>query len=240
MGMGTLAGRRIAIAGGARELEQEAALAFLGAGARVVLGDRSAAAARRRAARLAHSTGAAVLGARVIAYHEDCFTAFLAEAHARLGGLDVVVNTVEAAPGAAQAPDLTPAIVGARVAARMFTARGHGHIVNAGSAAGVAGALGAAVYCATKYALVEAAGLRGRAVTGDILLSTVAPGGAADAQRIAAAVADCVAHGRNGLVTVGDTDLATVQSSSRRTRTRTFPLGLRGSSGRKSTSRGTL
>jgi short-subunit dehydrogenase len=94
------------------------------------------------------------------------FTAALDAAETELGPLDVVINNAGVMPIGGFAAETDEAAYrafeinvfavmhGTREALRRMTARGHGHIVNIASMAGVVPTPGAAVYAASKHAVV--------------------------------------------------------------------------------------
>lgn len=214
----TLVGTRVAITGGTYGIGKEAALAFLAAGADVAIGDADTGKVRAITAQLNRIHGADAVGLPVEVTDGVCFAEFLATAERRLGGLDVVVNATDIEPTGSFLAEsdhesnrqidinLRAVITGSRLAGMRFVQQGHGHIVNIGSAIGVTAALGAAVYCATKHAVVGlgTALHRGLAEQG-VLVSTIAPGYAPDPEAVADAIVDCVEHRRGGLVVVPPT-----------------------------------
>ncbi|MGV9613866.1 SDR family NAD(P)-dependent oxidoreductase [Nocardia xishanensis] len=211
----TLVGKRVAITGGAHGVGKETALAFLAAGADIALGDSDTGRARAVAEQFGRMHGGTIVGLALDATDSAKFAEFLARAERKLGGLDVVVNAADAAPTGSFSSEsdadsdfqidvnLRAVVTGSRLAGRRFVEQGHGHIVNIGSAVGVTAALGAAVYSATKHAVVGlgAALHRGLAHQG-VLVSTIAPGYAPAPEMIADAIVDCVEHRKAGLVVV--------------------------------------
>ncbi|MEV6276120.1 SDR family NAD(P)-dependent oxidoreductase [Nocardia sp. NPDC051832] len=211
----TLAGTRVAITGGTYGIGKEAALAFLAAGAEVAIGDADPGKVRAITSQLNRVHGADVVGLPVDVTDGGRFAEFLEHAERRLGGLDVVVNAADVGPTGtflteSQAEsdrqidcNLRAVITGSRLAGIRFVEQGHGHIVNIGSAIGVTASLGAAVYSATKHAVVGlgTALHRGLAEQG-VIVSTIAPGYAPDPEAVADAIVDCVEHQRAGLVVV--------------------------------------
>ncbi|MEV4125206.1 SDR family NAD(P)-dependent oxidoreductase [Nocardia sp. NPDC049707] len=214
----TLVGTRVAITGGTCGIGKEAALAFLAAGADVAIGDADAGKVRAITAQLNRIHAADTVGLPVEVTDDARFAEFLAAAEHRLGGLDVVVNAADIEPTGSFLAEsdqesnrqidtnLRAVITGSRLAGLRFVEQGHGHIVNIASAIGVTAALGAAVYCATKHAVVGlgTALHRGLAEQG-VLVSTIAPGYTPDPEAVADAIVDCVEHRRGGLVVVPPT-----------------------------------
>ncbi|WP_067841701.1 SDR family NAD(P)-dependent oxidoreductase [Nocardia lijiangensis] len=211
----TLAGKRVAITGGAHGVGRETALAFIAAGAHIALGDRDTGRTRAVAEQFARMHGGTVVGLALDTTDSARFAEFLARAERKLGGLDVVVNAADAEPTGSFLSEseaesdhqidvnLRAVVTGSRLAGRRFVEQGHGHIVNIGSAVGVTAAMGAAVYSATKHAVVGlgTALHRGLAEQG-VLVSTIAPGYAPAPEMVADAIVDCVEHRRGGLVVV--------------------------------------
>ena len=136
----SLAGKVIAITGGARGIGRATAAALIAQGARVAIGDIDAQLARRTAEEL------------------DAGTIGLP--------LDVLINNAGIMPIGpfVEEPDATAdrmvdinvrgVIIGSKLALQRFVPRGRGHLVNIASVAGKAGIAGGATYCATKHAVV--------------------------------------------------------------------------------------
>jgi NAD(P)-dependent dehydrogenase (short-subunit alcohol dehydrogenase family) len=155
-----LMGRVVAVTGGARGIGLAIATALAAAGARVALGDLDDALAAQRAAALRG------IGGLVDVRDAASFGAFLGRVERELGPLDVLVNNAGVAiPGdylgtSAAEHDLQFEVNirgvehGMRLALPGMLARGRGHVVNVASAAGLIPAPGAAVYTATKHAVV--------------------------------------------------------------------------------------
>jgi NAD(P)-dependent dehydrogenase (short-subunit alcohol dehydrogenase family) len=158
----TLAGRVVAITGGARGIGLATAKAFVAAGAKVAIGDLDADLAKQAAAEMHGDVVALPLDVTV----PQSFSSFLDDAERVLGPLDIVVNnagvmlTGEFLGESTAAHDkmidinLRGVIVGCKLAAERLIRRGGGTIVNVASMAGVAGFPGVATYCATKFGVV--------------------------------------------------------------------------------------
>jgi short-subunit dehydrogenase len=178
-----IAGRVVAITGGARGIGLATARLLAARGARVAVGDLDGAAAERAGAELGGFGGALDVTSR------ESFSAFLAGAAAALGPLDVLVNNagvMHVGPFLEEDDDWTRrqlevnafgVALGMKLALPAMVARGGGHVVNVASAAARIGVPREAVYSASKHAvagLSEAvrSELRGTGVE----LSVVLPG----------------------------------------------------------------
>ncbi len=158
--MAGLAGRVVAVTGGARGIGLAIATALAAGGARVAIGDFDAELARERV------TAFAGVGLGLDVRDEHSYVDFLGQVGERLGPLDVLVNNAGVAvPGAfldTSAAEhglqievnLRGVERGMRLALPGMVARGRGHVVNIASAAGLIPAPDAAVYTATKHAVV--------------------------------------------------------------------------------------
>jgi short-subunit dehydrogenase len=149
------------ITGAARGIGRATALALVGAGARVVIADLDG----ELAAQAAVEVGAErAIGVDVTDH--AAFTAALDEAEREVGPLDVLINNAGVMPIGRFADDADLAAYrafeinvfavmhGTREAIRRMTPRGHGHIVNIASMAGVVPIPGGAIYSASKHAVV--------------------------------------------------------------------------------------
>jgi NAD(P)-dependent dehydrogenase (short-subunit alcohol dehydrogenase family) len=158
-----LAGRVVAITGGARGLGLATAKALAARGARVALGDLDGDLARAEAAML---PGGPHAGWTLDVTDPDRFAAFLDDVEAELGPLDVLVNNagiMPVGPYTREDPattrrqveiNLLAVLSGTRLALERLVPRGRGHVVNIASAAGRVAVPGEAVYTATKHAVV--------------------------------------------------------------------------------------
>ena len=158
----SLAGKIVAITGGARGIGRATAVALVAQGARVAIGDIDAPLAEQTAAEL----GSATLGLPLDVTDRDSFTAFVNEVESRLGPLDVLINNAGIMPVGSFVTEtdrtadrmidinLRGVIIGSKLALERFLPRGAGHLVNIASVAGKAGFPGGATYCATKHAVV--------------------------------------------------------------------------------------
>jgi NAD(P)-dependent dehydrogenase (short-subunit alcohol dehydrogenase family) len=158
----SLAGKVVAITGGARGIGRATAAALIAQGARVAIGDIDAPLAEQTASAL----GSGTVGLPLDVTNRESFDGFLTEVENRLGPLDVVINNagimpigpfVDETDATAQRMvdiNLHGVIHGSKLAMERFMPRGRGHLVNIASVAGKGGFPGGATYCATKHAVV--------------------------------------------------------------------------------------
>src|SRR5918998_3338674 len=159
-----LPGGVAAVTGGARGIGRATARALHRAGMRVAIGDLDAGLAREAAAEL----GDGAVGLELDVTDRASFAAFLDEAEARLGPLDVLVNNAgimvlgrfadEDDESTRRMVDINVhgVLLGMKLALPRMMARDRGHIVNMASQAGAYGAPGGATDSATKHAVVGA------------------------------------------------------------------------------------
>jgi NADP-dependent 3-hydroxy acid dehydrogenase YdfG len=157
-----IAGRVVAITGGARGIGRASAAAFIARGARVAIGDIEA----ELAARTATELGGGAIGLALDVTDRASFARFLDQVEDRLGPLEVLINNagimpigpfVQESDAIAQRMvdiNLHGVLFGSKLAIERFTPRGRGHIVQLASAAGKIGFPGGVTYCATKHAVV--------------------------------------------------------------------------------------
>lgn len=165
MAVQDLDGAVVAITGGGRGIGLETARALAARGARVAIGDIDTALAERAAGGLGGRKGHHY-GGHLDVRDRASFAAFLAAAQRELGSLDVLINNAgimpmgpftdedDAITDAQININLRGVINGTKLALPGMLQRGSGHIVNVASLAGRFAIPGAAVYCATKYAVV--------------------------------------------------------------------------------------
>jgi 2-hydroxycyclohexanecarboxyl-CoA dehydrogenase len=158
----TLAGKVVLVTGAARGIGAGIARAAAEAGARVALGDVAEATARDTAA----SIGARALPLVMDVAEARSVRAAVAEAEARLGPIDVLVNNAgidvigpflesdEATWDRLWAVNLKGTLLATRAVLGGMVARERGRIVNVGSDAGRVGSSGEAVYSATKGGVI--------------------------------------------------------------------------------------
>jgi len=181
-----LAGKVVAITGGARGIGRATATALVRKGCRVAIGDLDLPLAERTAAEL----GAGTLALPVDVTDRASLAGFLDEAERQLGPLDVVINNAGIMPVTQLVDEseesirrqvdinLHGVIAGTQMAIERMRPRARGHIVNIASQAGKGGLPGIATYSATKHAVVglsEAvrAELRGSGVEIHCVMPTV-------------------------------------------------------------------
>jgi NADP-dependent 3-hydroxy acid dehydrogenase YdfG len=158
----SLAGKIVAITGGARGIGRATASALIAQGARVAIGDIDAPLAEQAASEL----GSGTVGLALDVTDRSSFESFLSEVEKRMGALDVLVNNagIMTVGAFVAETDLTAdrmidinlkgVIIGSKLALERFLPRGRGHLVNIASVAGKGGFPGGATYCATKHAVV--------------------------------------------------------------------------------------
>jgi NAD(P)-dependent dehydrogenase (short-subunit alcohol dehydrogenase family) len=158
----SLAGKVVAITGGARGIGRATAAALIAQGARVAIGDIDAPLAEQTAAEL----GSGTVGLPLDVTRRESFDAFLTEVESRVGPLDVLINNagimpigpfLEETDATAERMidiNLYGVLFGTKLALARFVPRGRGHLVNIASVAGKGGFPGGATYCATKHAVV--------------------------------------------------------------------------------------
>jgi NADP-dependent 3-hydroxy acid dehydrogenase YdfG len=158
----SLAGRVVAITGGARGIGRATAEALAREGARVALGDLDADLARRTAEEIGPNAAAFALDVT----DRASFEAFVDAVEAQLGPVDVLVNNagIMSLGPFVEEDDITArrlvdinvhgVMHGMKVVLPRFTARRSGHLVNIASAAGKGPYPGGATYCGTKHFVV--------------------------------------------------------------------------------------
>ncbi len=180
----SLAGKVVAITGGARGIGRATAAALIVQGARVAIGDIEPDLAERTAQELGGGTIAAPLDVT----DRASFERFLEQVEERLGPLDVLVNNAGIMPVGpfVQETDamtqrmidinLEGVIFGSKLALERFVPRRSGHLVNIASSAGKLGVPGGATYCATKHAVVGLSeAIRGEVHRSGVSVSVVMP-----------------------------------------------------------------
>jgi NAD(P)-dependent dehydrogenase (short-subunit alcohol dehydrogenase family) len=180
----SLAGKVVAITGGARGIGRATAAALIAQGARVAIGDIDA----PLAAQSAQELGSSTIGLPLDVTDRASFANFVQEVEAQLGPLDVLINNagiMPIGPFVAESDstakrmidiNLHGVIFGSKLALERFLPRGRGHLVNVASVAGKAGFPGGATYCATKHAVVGLSeAIRAEVRSTDIDVSIVMP-----------------------------------------------------------------
>lgn len=157
-----LAGKVVAITGGARGIGRATAAALARRGAKIAIGDLDLPATEQAAREL----GAGVVGLQLDVTDRASFGRFLEQVEQQLGPLDVLINNAgimhvgsfveESDEIAARQIDINlhGVITGSKLALERFLPRRTGHLVNVASTAGKAGVPGGATYSATKHAVV--------------------------------------------------------------------------------------
>jgi NADP-dependent 3-hydroxy acid dehydrogenase YdfG len=158
----SVAGKVVAITGGAQGIGKCTAQAMVRRGARVAIGDLNLELAEKTATEL----GGNCVAIELDVTSRKSFENFYAQAAKELGPVDVLINNAGIMPlnMLVDEPDeiaklqidinLHGVIYGTKIAMADMQPRGTGHIVNIASQAGKAGFPGGATYCATKHAVV--------------------------------------------------------------------------------------
>jgi short-subunit dehydrogenase len=158
----SLNGKVVFITGAARGIGRATATALAAEGARVVIADLDAELADKTAAEI--GAGVRALGLDVTDH--AAFTAAIDEAEREVGPLEVLINNAGVMPIGRFEDDsyesayrqfainVFAVMHGTREAIKRMKPRGHGHIVNVASMAGVVPTPGAATYSASKHAVV--------------------------------------------------------------------------------------
>lgn len=163
-----IAGKVVAITGGARGIGLATARELRERGALVAIGDLD----KEHVLSVVEEHGLGFGGALDVT-DPDSFAVFLGAVEEALGPIDVLVNNAGIMPTGALIDepdemtrrtidvDLFGVIVGSKLALRRMTIRGSGHIINIASLAGTHPTAGLTTYCAAKIAVLgftEAAG----------------------------------------------------------------------------------
>ena len=181
-----LAGKTALITGAARGIGLEFARAYIAEGAKVALADINAASVQAAAA----SLGAQAVSVVLDVTRQDSIDAGFAEAIAKLGHLDILINNAAlftAAPiteitradyDKVFAVNVSGALFCLQAAARHMIARGQGgKIINMASQAGRRGEGLVAVYCASKAAVISLTQSAGQGLIAHrINVNAIAPG----------------------------------------------------------------
>ena len=158
----SLAGKLVVVTGAARGIGRATATALVAKGARVVIADLDENLAEQAASEL----GGDSRGVHLDVTDSAQFTAVLDRIEADLGPIDVLINNAGIMPLVLFADETVESMqrqlavnfvaqwFGTQDAIRRMKPRGHGHIVNVASMAGVVPTPGAATYSATKHAVV--------------------------------------------------------------------------------------
>ncbi|AHH21698.1 putative oxidoreductase, SDR family [Nocardia nova SH22a] len=180
-----IAGRVVAVTGGARGIGREIARVLAEAGARVAIGDLDRSVVEVTAAELP----GAVHGFALDVTDTESFRRFLTSIESMWGPIDVLVNNAgvmwvgpfDEEPEAATARmldiNLHGVIRGVRLAAPAMRARGRGHIVTIASAAASLSPPGESTYAATKHGVLGyLTGVREELRGSGVRISVIMPG----------------------------------------------------------------
>jgi NADP-dependent 3-hydroxy acid dehydrogenase YdfG len=158
----SLAGKVVAITGGARGIGAATAAALARKGAKIAIGDLDLELAQKTADRLAGEA----LALELDVTDRDSFEGFLDQVEERLGSLDVLVNNAGIMPVGdfvAESEETARKMIeinvhgvlyGMKLALPRMQRRNSGHVVNLASQAGKGGIPGGATYCGTKHFVV--------------------------------------------------------------------------------------
>ena len=158
---GSVAGKTVAVTGGARGIGLAIATALHSMGAKVAIGDIDESAVQEAAARLGLE-----IGGTLDVTNRGSFTDFLDNVEDQLGPIDVLVNNAgliavgnavdedEAVSRRVLDVNIWGVMLGTKLGAQRMLARGRGHVINIGSLGSVLPAAGLATYGATKHAVL--------------------------------------------------------------------------------------
>jgi len=157
-----LAGKVVAITGGARGIGEVTARALGREGAKVAIGDLDL----ELASKTASALGGETIALELDVTRRDSFASYLSQIEERLGPVDVLINNAGIMPLGrfVEEDDATARrmvdinlhglMFGMKLVMPSMMRRNTGHIVNIASQAGKGGFPGGATYCATKHAVV--------------------------------------------------------------------------------------
>ena len=180
----SLAGKVVAITGGARGIGEVTARSLVREGAKVAIGDLDLALAESTAS----SLGGGTIALELDVTQRESFASYLSQVEERLGPVDVLINNAGIMPlGRFVDEDDATArrmidinlhglMFGMKLVMPSMIRRNSGHIVNIASQAGKGGFPGGATYCATKHAVVGLSeAVRGELHETNIEVSCVMP-----------------------------------------------------------------
>ena len=158
---GSVAGKVVAVTGGARGIGLSIATVLHSLGAKVAIGDIDESAVNEAGSRLGFD-----LYRRLDVTDRQSFVDFLDAVEQQLGTIDVMVNNagIVAVGPAVDEPDAFTqrvlavnaygVMLGTKLAAKLMIPRGRGHVINIASAGGIMPVPGIASYSATKFAVL--------------------------------------------------------------------------------------
>lgn len=157
-----LAGKVVAITGGARGIGRETAKSLIDQGMKVAIGDIDTELVKRTADELGHGT----IGLELDVTDRSSFEGFMAQIEEQVGPVYALINNagimpiglfVEESDDVARRQidiNVHGVLHGMKIALPGMIARGTGHVINIASMAGKAGVPGVATYCGTKHFVV--------------------------------------------------------------------------------------
>jgi NADP-dependent 3-hydroxy acid dehydrogenase YdfG len=180
----SLAGKVVAITGGARGIGEVTSRALVREGAKVAIGDLDL----ELATKTASSLGGDTIALELDVTRRDSFASYLSQVEERLGPIDVLINNAGIMPlgkfvdeddaTARRMVDINlhGLMFGMKLVMPSMLRRNTGHIVNIASQAGKGGFPGGATYCATKHAVVGLSeAVRGELRDTNVEISVVMP-----------------------------------------------------------------
>lgn len=186
--IGSLAGKRALVTGGASGIGRAIAVAFAAEGARVAVVDRAPAADVEAAVAEIAGHGGRALAVQADVADEAQVLSMIETVRARLGGLDVLVNNagilIEKPLLETSADDfdrligtnLRGTFLVGREALRLMVEQGTGRVINIASELAYLGRENCSIYCASKGGVLSLTRSWAREFAPGILVNAIAPG----------------------------------------------------------------